>query len=177
MLFNVISRTLVKGVLPLCRKAVVVFYNPSRLGNICYWVFFYNCEVTKERTRKCYTTMRTIAILLSPWNLHVYKNNFCSSLERELMFKNYCIYNNNKQGYPVLAAYNNNLIPIMCNYIFKQKIIGGWKIFIQRKLITLKTTTEFHVHEQNVLQNLKIRLRWVCCDVFLHFNSIFHFKK
>ncbi len=33
-LFSVISRTLVGGVLPLCREAVGVFYSPSRLGNI-----------------------------------------------------------------------------------------------------------------------------------------------
>ena len=33
-LFSVISRTLVvRGVLPLCREAVGVFYSPSRLGN------------------------------------------------------------------------------------------------------------------------------------------------
>ena len=31
-LFNVISRTLVVGVLPLCREAVGVFYSPSWLG-------------------------------------------------------------------------------------------------------------------------------------------------
>ena len=31
-LFSVISRTLVGGVLPLCRCAVDVFYSPSRLG-------------------------------------------------------------------------------------------------------------------------------------------------
>ena len=33
-LFSVISRTLVGGVLPLCREAVGVFYSPSRLGKI-----------------------------------------------------------------------------------------------------------------------------------------------
>ena len=31
-LFSVISRTLVGGVLPLCREAVGVFYSPSWLG-------------------------------------------------------------------------------------------------------------------------------------------------
>ena len=33
-LLTVISRTLVGGVLPLCREVVSVFYSPSRLGNI-----------------------------------------------------------------------------------------------------------------------------------------------
>ena len=38
-LFSVISRTLVWGwVLPLCRKAVGVFYSPSRLGKLFCWV-------------------------------------------------------------------------------------------------------------------------------------------
>ena len=32
--FSVISRTLIGGVLPLCRVAVGVFYSPSRQGNI-----------------------------------------------------------------------------------------------------------------------------------------------
>ena len=32
-LFSVISRTLIGGVLPLCREAVSVFYNPTRLGD------------------------------------------------------------------------------------------------------------------------------------------------
>ena len=32
-LFSVISRTLIEGVLPLCRGAVSIFYSPSRLGN------------------------------------------------------------------------------------------------------------------------------------------------
>ena len=35
-LFSVISRTLVEGVLPLCREAVSVFYSPSWLGKILY---------------------------------------------------------------------------------------------------------------------------------------------
>ena len=33
-LFNVISRTLVNGVLPLCRDAFDVFYSPDRMGLI-----------------------------------------------------------------------------------------------------------------------------------------------
>ena len=33
-LFSVIARTLIGGVLPLCREAVGVFYSPSRLGYI-----------------------------------------------------------------------------------------------------------------------------------------------
>ena len=32
-LFSVINRTLVRGVLPLCREAVGVFFSPSRLGH------------------------------------------------------------------------------------------------------------------------------------------------
>ena len=37
-LFTVISRTLVRGVLPHCRCAVWVFYNPNRLNKcvVCY---------------------------------------------------------------------------------------------------------------------------------------------
>ena len=38
-LFSVISRTLVgRGVLPLCRGAVSVFYSPNRLGNWIVWI-------------------------------------------------------------------------------------------------------------------------------------------
>ena len=33
ILFSVISRTLISGVLPLCREAVSVFYSPSELGS------------------------------------------------------------------------------------------------------------------------------------------------
>ena len=34
-LFNVISRTLIRGVLHLCRNSVGVFYSPSQLGWLC----------------------------------------------------------------------------------------------------------------------------------------------
>ena len=38
-LFSVIIRTLVGGVLPLCRNAVSVFYSPRRLGNQSLLIF------------------------------------------------------------------------------------------------------------------------------------------
>ena len=44
ILFSVISRTLVGGVLPLCRGAVSIFCNHSRLGyNILVGIIFINC--------------------------------------------------------------------------------------------------------------------------------------
>ena len=36
-LFSVLSRTLIGGVLPLCRDAIGVIYSPNWLGNIIRW--------------------------------------------------------------------------------------------------------------------------------------------
>ena len=45
-LFSVISRTLVGGVLPLCRDSVGVFYSPSWLDNTITWIN--NTDITQQ---------------------------------------------------------------------------------------------------------------------------------
>ena len=69
-LFNVISRTFVGGVLPLCRDAVGVFYSPGQIDRICIqwkylipynymqiscikseYLLLYNCVQTNDNHR------------------------------------------------------------------------------------------------------------------------------
>ena len=58
-LFSVISRTLVRGVLPLCREAVGVLYSPSQMGKLFCSTLFTRLHTLKKiityffLTRRC----------------------------------------------------------------------------------------------------------------------------
>ena len=88
MLFSVISRTLIGGVLLLCRVAVGVFYNPSRLGNqarrrgrICFSPRSKMCLHTDHQPKQ--TTWNSTELSSGPSTV----NNHCCSLIQTALFR------------------------------------------------------------------------------------------
>ena len=85
--FSVISRTLVGGVLPLCREAVSVFYSPSRLGNhfLSLWYDSTWDWTQVSRTISEHSTHSTnglVELLILDWNIwdHI---NVCKQIINE----------------------------------------------------------------------------------------------
>ena len=69
-LLSVISRTLIGGVLPLCKGAVSVFYSPSRLGNLLL-------QSDHTYSEKCNNELDQLEMVFYPENtypLNIYRN-------------------------------------------------------------------------------------------------------
>ena len=126
-LFSVISRTIVGGILLLCRDAVGVFYSPSWLGRPPFgWAFsapMTLSSVSGGTNSGAVTHMNIgVSVTIDSYSRNLYAYGWSASVSLRIFVCVFCVWSSVVVLYDI-SILSGYLMP-ECNTIFKRRLIG-----------------------------------------------------